>query len=230
MNNHLRALIIVTSVEKYPNFSRATGLWLGEAVHFYEKMVAEGIQVDIASPRGGYTPLDPESLKEEAMSEIDWKFYGDESFRAKLGSTLKLSTLKGSDYDVVYLAGGHGVVWDFKDNKELHRICAEAWQGSKIVASVCHGAVGLIDLKDSQGNLIVKGRKVSSFTDEEEKLLGLHIFVPFLTETELTKQGALFSKADPFKPFAVADGKLVTGQNPMSTQLVADLVIKELKQ
>ena len=112
----MKALIVVTSTEKYPTMDQATGLWLSEAVHFYEKLVKKGIQIDFASPRGGYTPIDPSSLQ-MSVQPVDWEYYADPKFRSKLANTLKPSEVKPEDYFVIYYAGGHGTVFDFPDNK-----------------------------------------------------------------------------------------------------------------
>lgn len=116
MTKH-KALIVVTSVCKYEKENIATGLWLGEAVHFYDKLVKAGWAVDFVSPKGGNTPIDPASLKPESMTEIDWKYYQDTHFRNALGNTHKPSDIKAGDYACIYFAGGHGVVWDFPENQ-----------------------------------------------------------------------------------------------------------------
>lgn len=223
-----KILVAVTSYEKYPNLDRATGLWLGEAVHFVKKVKEEGYEVDYVSPKGGYTPIDPHSL---AMAEpVDWEWYQDKDFMNKLGSTLKPEDVNPDDYAVIYYTGGHGVIWDFPENEQLQKISQEIYANGGIVSSVCHGAVGLLNIKLDNGEYLIKGKQVTGFSNEEEKLAELDQYVPFLTEDELTKRGAHYKKADtPFGAFAIEDGRLVTGQNPASGGPVADLVLAQLQ-
>ena len=222
-----KVLVAVSSFPKYPNLERATGLWLGEAVHFVEKMEDAGYTVDYVSPKGGYTPIDPHSL---AMAEpVDWEWYQNKDFMNRLGTTLKPSEVNPSDYEVIYYAGGHGAVWDFPDDKGLQDISRKIFEDGGIVSSVCHGAVGLLNIQLSDGNLLIKGKKLTGFSDEEEKLAELDQYVPFLTESKLKEHGANYVKADePWQEFAVADGRLITGQNPASGGAVAELVLKEI--
>ncbi|MCC6923445.1 MAG: type 1 glutamine amidotransferase domain-containing protein [Nitrosomonas sp.] len=222
-----KILVVLTSVEKYPDMDRATGLWLGEAVHFVKKVEAAGYEVDYVSPKGGYTPIDPHSL---SMAEpVDWEWYQDKDFMNRLGKTSKASEVNPDDYVAIYYAGGHGVVWDFPDNAELQSISRKIYENGGVVSSVCHGAAGLLNITLSNGSLLVKGKQLTGFSNEEEKLAELDKFVPFLTETELVARGAIYKKAEePWVSFAVEDQRLITGQNPASGEAVADLLIKAL--
>lgn len=223
-----RMLVVLTSCSKYPNLDRATGLWLGEAVHFVKKVEAAGYAVDYVSPKGGYTPIDPHSL---AMADaVDWEWYQNKAFMNKLGATMAPNQVKASDYCCIYYTGGHGVIWDFPDNVDLQRFAREIYEAGGIVSSVCHGAVGLLNIKLSDGKLLIQGKKVTGFSNVEEKLVELDKYVPFLTETELSARGAVYQKADqPLAAFAVEDNSVITGQNPASGGAVAELVIAALK-
>lgn len=223
-----KILVVLTSVEKYPNMNRATGLWLGEAVHFVKKVEEAGYEIDYVSPDGGYTPIDPHSL---AMADvIDWEWYQKKEFMNCLGATLKPSDINPDDYIAIYYTGGHGVIWDFPDNEALQLISQKIYENGGFVSSVCHGAVGLLNIKLSNGSLLIKDKEVTGFSNEEEKLAELDQFVPFLTETELIARGAIYKKADePWATFAIADQRLITGQNPASGGAVADLLIVALK-
>nr|WP_263312906.1 type 1 glutamine amidotransferase domain-containing protein [Mammaliicoccus sp. Marseille-Q6498] len=225
-----KILIAVTSVSKYPNMERPTGLWLGEAVHFADEMYNKGYEIDYVSPMGGYTPLDPESLKPEAMTDLDWKYYEDKNFMNKLGNTLKPSEINASDYELIYYAGGHGVIWDFLDNAELQELSKEIYSANGIVSSVCHGAIGLLNIKDENGKYLVEGKEVTGFSNSEEKQIGLDEHVPYLTEDELNNKGARFSKDDNWTSYAVVDGRLVTGQNPQSGKEVAKRALEILNK
>ncbi|AOA06098.1 MULTISPECIES: type 1 glutamine amidotransferase domain-containing protein [Pseudomonas] len=224
-----KILVVLTSVEKYPDLDRPTGLWLGEAVHFVHKVQAAGFKVDYVSPQGGYTPIDPHSLAADMASPIDWQWYHDKAFMNRLGATLKPDQVNPDDYIAIYYAGGHGVIWDFPDNTQLQALSRRIYEQGGVVSSVCHGAVGLLNIKLSDGELLIKGKKVTGFSNEEEELAGLTKHVPYLTETELVKRGAIYQKADaPWAPFAIADGRLITGQNPASGGPVAELVLKAI--
>ena len=225
-----KILVVLTSVEKYPDLDRPTGLWLGEAVHFVHKVQAAGFKVDYVSPQGGYTPIDPHSLAADMASPIDWQWYHDKAFMNRLGATLKPDQVNPDDYIAIYYAGGHGVIWDFPDNTQLQALSRRIYEQGGVVSSVCHGAVGLLNIKLSDGELLIKGKKVTGFSNEEEELAGLTKHVPYLTETELVKRGAIYQKADaPWAPFAIADGRLITGQNPASGGPVAELVLAAIK-
>jgi len=225
MNNKI--LAVLTSVEKYPTLNRATGLWLGEAVHFVKKVEEAGYQVDYVSPQGGYTPIDPHSL---AMAEaVDWEWYQNKTFMNRLGATLRPDEVNPDEYAAIYFAGGHGVIWDFPDNEALQTISRQIYQRGGIVSAVCHGAMGLLNIKLSDGSLLIEGKRVTGFSNEEERLVEMDRVVPILTEDELSKRGAEYQKAEePWAPFAVSDQRLITGQNPASSGRVAELVLEAL--
>ncbi|KJK16997.1 type 1 glutamine amidotransferase domain-containing protein [Pseudomonas sp. NPDC087612] len=227
-----KILVVLTNTAKYPTLKRATGLWLGEAVHFVDKVEKAGYKVDYLSPAGGYVPVDPHSL--QMAADIDWQWYQDKAFMNRLGKTLNPGEVKSQDYSAIYYAGGHGVIWDFPDNSELQDLARRIFEAGGVVASVCHGAVGLLNIKLSDNTLLVKDREVTGFSDTEEKLAELDKVVPYLTETELKARGGLYRKAEePWQAFAIADqkdGRLITGQNPASGGAVADLVVAALKK
>lgn len=224
-----KILVVLTSFEKYPDLNRATGLWLGEAVHFVKKVEEAGYEVDYVSPKGGYTPIDPHSL--EMANSTDWEWYKNKEFMNRLGTTLKPSEVNPDEYVAIYYTGGHGVVWDFPENDTLQSISRKIYENSGFVTSVCHGAVGLLNIKLSDGSLLIKDKEVTGFSNEEEKLAELDKFVPYLTETELLARGAIYQKADkPWATFAVEDGRIITGQNPASGGAVADKLITALKR
>jgi putative intracellular protease/amidase len=224
-----KILVVVTSVPKYPNLNRATGLWLGEAVHFVKKVEAAGYAVDYVSPEGGYTPIDPHSL---ALAEpVDWEWYLDKSFMNRLGATLTPGDIQPEDYAAVYYAGGHGAVWDFPHHAGLQAISRHIYERGGYVASVCHGAAGLLNIRLTGGTLLIQGKKLTGFSNAEEQLAELDQHVPFLTETELKARGAFYVKADaPWAAFAIEDQRLITGQNPASGGAVADLLLHALSR
>lgn len=228
MTKHV--LVVLTNTAKYPTLKRATGLWLGEAVHFADVVQQAGFQVDYVSPAGGYVPIDPHSLS--MAQDIDWQWYNDKAFMNLLGTTLAPGQVNPRDYQAIYYAGGHGTIWDFPDNHALQDIARQIFESGGVVASVCHGAVALLNIKLSDNSLLVKDREVTGFSNTEEQLAELDKVVPFLTETELSARGGLYRKAeDPWQAFAIADqkeGRLITGQNPASGAEVGRLVVKAL--
>jgi len=222
-----RILVVLTSVEKYPNLDRATGLWLGEAVHFVKKVEAAGYRVDYISPKGGYTPIDPHSL---SMAEpVDWEWYHDKKFMNRLGATLRPDQVQATDYVAIYYAGGHGVIWDFLDNPALQQLSQSIYESGGYVSSVCHGAIGLLNIKLENGNHLIEGKTVTGFSNEEEKLVELDEVVPYLTQTELEKRGANYRRApEPWQSFAVEDARVISGLTRASSGAVADLLLKAL--
>ena len=225
-----KILVVLTNTAKYPTLKRATGLWLGEAVHFVEKVEKAGYTVDYVSPQGGYVPVDPHSL--QMAPELDWQWYDDKAFMNRLGATLAPDQVKAQDYHAIYFTGGHGVIWDFPDNTALQGLARQIFEAGGVVASVCHGAVGLLNIKLSDNTLLLKDREVTGFSNVEEQLVELDKVVPFLTENELAARGGLYSKAeDPWQEYVVRDqreGRLITGQNPASSAAVARQVLAVL--
>ncbi|MEK5148283.1 type 1 glutamine amidotransferase domain-containing protein [Psychrobacillus sp. FSL K6-4615] len=224
-----KILVVVTNISKYPNLERATGLWLGEAVHFTAEMEKEGYQIDFVSPKGGHTPLDPHSLQADQMTELDWQYYSNDDFLNKLSTTLSADAINPNDYDAIYYAGGHGVMWDFPEDENLQNIASTIYDNGGVVSAVCHGVVGLLNIKNGDGEYLIKNTKVTGFTNTEEIAVGLDKVVPFLTEDELVRKGANYVKGEDWAVFAVADNRIVTGQNPASGGAVAKEVIQLLK-
>ena len=223
-----KMLVVLTNTAKYPTLKRATGLWLGEAVHFVEKVEQAGYTVDYVSPSGGYVPIDPHSL--QMAPDLDWQWYDNKQFMTRLGNTLSPGQVTPEQYQVIYYTGGHGVMYDFPDNPQLQELARKIYENQGIVAAVCHGVVGLLNIKLSDNSLLLKDRLVTGFSNTEEKLAELDNVVPFLTENELGARGGKYSKHDdPWQPYVVEDDRLMTGQNPASTALLADKVLEKLK-
>lgn len=224
-----KILVVVTNVSKYSNTNRATGLWLGEAVHFVDVMKKHGFEITYISPLGGYTPIDPHSIEPEMMSDLDWEFYTNREFMNHLGTTISVNDINYNDYSIIYYTGGHGVIWDFPENKKLQDIAIGIWNNGGIVSAVCHGVAGLLNIKDNSGDFLIKNKRVTGFSNNEEKEVQLDKLVPFLTENELIKRGAKYSKVINWEEYAISDGNLVTGQNPASGAAVAKEILKLLK-
>ncbi|MCG7207420.1 type 1 glutamine amidotransferase domain-containing protein [Streptomyces arenae] len=227
--NH-RILVIVTNVDEYQNVGLRTGLWLGELTHFWDFAEEHGFSTDLASPSGGRVPLDPESLTAPMLDDHGTgKRYLDRDFMNLLGSTMKISDASVDDYDAIYLTGGHGVMFDFPQNRDLRSLIVQFYETDRVVSAVCHGVAGLLEVTLSSGNPLVQGKKVTGFSWPEEELANRATAVPYNLQEELQKLGADYSTASqPFTPYVVVDENLITGQNPFSAREVAEEVIKQL--
>ncbi|MFJ4157604.1 type 1 glutamine amidotransferase domain-containing protein [Pseudomonas sp. NPDC089752] len=224
-----KILVVLTNTAKYPEVKRATGLWLGEAVHFVDIVQQAGFTVDYVSPAGGYVPIDPHSL--QMAPDLDWQYYDDKTFMNRLGTTHSPGQVDPRDYCAIYYSGGHGVMWDFPDNPALQDLARSIYEKGGVVAAVCHGVVGLLNIKLSDNRLLLKDQLVTGFSNTEEKLAELDHAVPFLTETELGARGGKYIKADdPWQSFVVGDERLITGQNPASTEALAAAVVQAIKR
>jgi putative intracellular protease/amidase len=224
-----RILFVTTSHRNVGSTGKPTGLWLEELAVPYYVLRDAGHQIDIASIRGGEVPLDPGSVKPAGQNgaESD-RFLQDAAAMQALRTTPAVEDVRFEDYEAVFLPGGHGTMWDLPESQALARGVGRLFDAGKIVAAVCHGPAGLVSAKRADGQPIVKDKRVNSFTDAEEKAAGLEQAVPFLLASRLTELGARFEGGENFTPYSVQDGNLITGQNPMSSGLVAQAVLKAL--
>ncbi len=223
----LPILIVTTSHGAIGDTGRATGLYFEELATPYYAFLDAGFQVEIASIAGGAPPIDPTSL--DSPPESVRRFQGDETAMAALNGTRPVAALDPAGYAAVFLPGGHGTMWDLPGNDALKRLIGTMFDGGRLVSAVCHGPAGLLQVSRADGHPLAAGRRVSAFTDTEEQAVGLVEAMPFLLETMLREQGALFESGPNFQPHAVRDGNLVTGQNPQSSGLVAHEVIAALR-
>ncbi len=222
-------LIIVTSCQQMGDHGKPTGVWAEELSIPYYKFIDAGYKVDIASPRGGPVGFDPASIKAEGGNAAETeRLLQDPSVQNQLQQSLPLAGVRAADYAAVFLPGGHGTMWDLPEDKEVKRVIEEAYAQDKVIAAVCHGPAGLLNATAPDGKPILAGRKVNGFTNEEEAAVGLSMVVPFELETRMRSLGADFTKAAPWQPYAVHDGRLITGQNPQSSALVAQEVLSAL--
>jgi putative intracellular protease/amidase len=225
-----KILIIVTNADEYQKVGLRTGLWLGELTHFWDYAEERGFAMDIASPSGGKIPLDPESLSRQMLDdEGTGKRYLDRAFMDRLEDTMAVSDADIEDYDAIYLTGGHGTMFDFPQSKDLENLIVRFYETGRVVSTVCHGATGLLNVTLSDGEPLVKGKRVTGYSWPEEELADRAEAVPYNLQEELTKLGAEYSTAaQPFAPYVVEDGRLITGQNPSSARAVAEAVVKQL--
>lgn len=227
-----KVLILVTN---HSDFEKAnvdpTGLWLSELTHFYDVFEANGIGMDIISPKGGKIPIDPRSLGRFGLDKHTKKRYEDTSFMSLLDNTKSLSDVDWKEYDVLFFAGGHGAMWDFANDQALHAVTRDMFEAGKIVAAVCHGVAALQNVKLSNGDFLVKGRKGTCFTYFDESVAGVKKIVPYNLEKTLKDKGMIHSKSVlPLGKHSVVDGNLITGQNPNSATDMAEKTLDVLRK
>ena len=228
MKNNI--LIVVTSVSCYKNTQLKTGLWLSEITHFYSQFKEQGCDITIASPQGGDSPVDPESLNTLFMDSVSKKCWQDETFRKLLQNTKCLKDVSGNHFDVVYLTGGHGTMYDFPYNENLQNIIKVHYEKGKIIAAICHGVCGLLNVKLSNIENIISGKKITGFSWFEESLARRKKVVPFNLENEIKKRTNYYKKALlPMTSFVIIDENIITGQNPFSSKEIANIIFKEVK-
>lgn len=224
-----KILHIVTNVERYETVDKLTGLWPGELTHAYDEFEKQGYQQDIASPKGGRTPIDPRSLGSMAVDKSIRARQNDKTFMDLLDNTLAIADVDWRDYDAIYYTGGHGVMWDFLNDPKLQEISRNIFEHGGVVSSVCHGFCGLLNIRLSNGSLLIDGKTITGYSWFEEIAAGVAKYVPYNAEKIAKDNGARYVKTFlPFVPFAAADGALITGQNPFSAKPTAKKVIEFL--
>ena len=190
-----KILVIVTNEDKYKTNGDNTGLWLGELTHFYDVMIKADIEMDIASAKGGNIPLDPLSISVTILDDVTKSYYEDEKFMNLIKNTKKASDVKSENYDAIYFTGGHGTMWDFPNTEKLQELSAKIYENGGVVSAVCHGVGGLLNIKLSNGKLLVEDKAVTGYSNEEEVLAKAIEKIPFKLEDELKSRGAKYSKA-----------------------------------
>jgi len=210
------ALLVLTSHDTLGDTGRSTGAYMSEVADAWKVFTDAGYEVDVASVRGGRPPL-------EAVNEADptqQAFLADPAMASKMDNTLRPDEADGG-YRIVFVAGGHGAVWDLPEDAALAALIRDVYEAGGVVAAVCHGSAALVNVVLSDGRHLVAGRRVSAFTNDEERAVGMTGIVPFLLADRLAERGAVTDAAPPFLPHAAVDGRLVTGQNPPSASRVA---------
>lgn len=223
----IKVLTVVTSHGDLGKTGNKTGWYLPEVSHPYDVFTKAGFEVDFVSPKGGDAPMDPgsaEAFKEDPVSQAFLK-----SGAEKLKKTMKPSDVDISKYKVIFYAGGHGPMFDLPNNEEIAKLCTKAYEGGAVVCAVCHGTVGLVPVKLSNGESIVKGQTITSFTNAEEEFVKLTEAMPFLLETRLKELGGNFVGAENFQANVQTSGRIVTGQNPPSAGPMAEKVVSLVK-
>ena len=223
-----KVLFVLTSHDKLGDTGEKTGFWLEEFAAPYYVFKDAGVDITLASPKGGEPPLDPKSELEEYQTEATRRFDNDDEAQKLMSNTLKLSEISADEYDAVFYPGGHGPLWDLSENNDSISLIEAMYSSGKTVSAVCHAPGVLRHTKNDDGSSLVKGKSVTGFSNTEEEAVGLTNVVPFLVENELVNNGGNYSKADDWQPYVIEDGNLITGQNPASSVQVAEAVLNKL--
>ncbi len=223
----MKILIVLTSHDQLGNTGLKTGFWLEEFAAPYFVFKDAGVDLTLASPKGGQPPLDPKSDLPENQTSAVTRFKKDESALKALANTRRLEDMKAEDYDAVFYPGGHGPMWDLAESPVSKALIETFYNSGKWIAFVCH-APGVLRHVTYKGEPLVKGKHVTGFTNGEEELVKLTHVVPFLVEDEMMRLDAIFEKKKNWQPFVVTDGRLITGQNPASSTSVAQELLKFL--
>ena len=224
----MKVLIVLTSHDQLGNTGRKTGFWLEELAAPYYAFKAAGAEVTLASPKGGQPPLDPKSNELSFQTELTRRFEADALATAQLAQTLRLDSVDQADFDAVFYPGGHGPLWDLAEDQRSIALIESFIAAGKHVALVCHAPGVLRHAKAPDGRPLVEGRKVTGFANTEEEGVGLTEVVPFLVEDELKAKGGMYSRGPDWGSYIVADGLLITGQNPASSAAAAQLLLAEV--
>ncbi len=221
-------LMVLTSHDQLGNTGRKTGIWLEEFAAPYFVFRDAGVNLTLASPKGGQPPIDPKSDLPENQTPAMKRFKQDDQAKKAFSQTAKLSDMRAEDFDTVFYSGGHGPMWDLAESPVSIALLESFYNSGKLIALVCH-APGVLHRVTYQGQPLVKGKRVTGFTDSEEEAVHLTKVVPFLVEDELKRLGAHFEKAPDWQSFVVVDGRLITGQNPASSTAAAQALLKAIK-
>jgi putative intracellular protease/amidase len=224
----MKIVMVLTSHDTLGNTGRKTGFWLEELAAPYFVFKDAGTEVVLASPKGGQPPLEPESNEPAFQTDVTRRFEADAAANAQLAATVRLDSVKQEDYDSVFYPGGHGPMWDLIEDKNSIKLLESFVAAGKTFAVVCHSSGALRRVKTADGKPFVEGKTVTGFTNGEEEAVGLTKVVPFLVEDELMNLGATFSKVKNWGVHTVADGQLITGQNPASSGPAAKLLLEML--
>jgi putative intracellular protease/amidase len=224
-----RVLMVVTSHSAMGSSGKTTGIWADELAAPYNLFVDKGFEVAIVSPAGGRARFDPNSIKPQGQNgpELE-RFLADPTAQRLAGEMMPASAVDPNRYDAVFFPGGHGAMWDLPNDPDVRSIVETAFATNKLIAAVCHGPAALLGATRADGKSVLYGRRVNAFTNDEETAAGLSDVVPFMLETRMRELGGQFEKASNWQGYAVQDDRLITGQNPNSSALVAQKLVDAL--
>ena len=225
----MKVLIVLTSHDQLGDTGEKTGFWLEEFASPYYQLKDAGVSLVLASPSGGQPPLDPKSNAPDFQTDDTRRFDADHGAQQELANTIVLADVSVDDFDAVFYPGGHGPLWDLYNDPDSIALIENFIAAGKPVASVCHAPAVLLKAKGPEGEALVKGKKVTGFSNSEEAAVGLTDVVPYSLEDELNAAGGQYQKADDWTSLALTDGLIITGQNPGSSAAVAEALVKVLK-
>jgi len=225
----MKILIVLTSHDQLGNTGKKTGFWLEEFTAPYYVFKDAGVDIVLASPKGGQPPLDPKSDLPEAQTQTTQRFATDTASQKLLAHTRKLSEVSAQDFDAVFYPGGHGPLWDLTEDPVSIALLEDFVAADKLVAAVCHAPAALVNVRGKGGQYFIKGRHVTGFSNTEEAAVQLSQVVPFLLEDKLQERGAIYRKGADWAPYVLVDAKLITGQNPASSHAVAQKLLEQLR-
>ena len=220
----MKILMVLTSHDVLGNTGRKTGFWLEEGAAPYFVFRDAGVQLTLASPKGGQPPIDPKSDLPENQTPAMARFKKDEVAQKTFANTARLADVNARDFDTVFYSGGHGPMWDLAEDPLSISLLESFYNSGKPIALVCHSP-GVLRHVKYKGEPLVKGKHVTGFTNDEEEEVKLTHVVPFLVEDELLRLGAIFEKKANWQPFSITDGHLITGQNPASSTSTAQALL-----
>lgn len=224
----MKILMVLTSHDQLGDTGHKTGFWLEEFASPYYVFKDAGVELTLASPKGGQPPIDPNSAADDAQTDATRRFDKDPAAQKDLANTVKLEQVKAEDFDAVFYPGGHGPLWDLAEDAKSIALIERFQALGKPVAAVCHAPAVLRHTKAADGQPLVKGKKVTGFSNSEEEAVQLTDVVPFLVEDMLKGNGGLYSRSDDWQSHVEVDGLLITGQNPGSSDATAEALMKLL--
>ncbi|MFD1014728.1 type 1 glutamine amidotransferase domain-containing protein [Winogradskyella rapida] len=228
-DKNMKVLFVLTSHDQLGDTGKKTGFWVEEFASPYYTLLDKGVDITIATPKGGAAPIDPSSDSPDAATAATERYDKDEDAQQKIAHTKVLSEMNADDFDAVFYPGGHGPLWDLSNDADSVALIEKFDRQDKPIAFVCHAPAVLKDVKNEDGTALVKGKKVTGFSNKEEAAVGLTEVVPFLLEDMLIENGAMYSNKDNWAPYALQDGHLITGQNPASSEMVAEKLLEAIK-
>lgn len=223
-----KVLFVLTSHEQLGTTGEKTGFWIEEFAAPFYLLKDNGIEITLASPKGGQSPIDPKSDTPDSQTPATIRFKGDHETQKQLANTILLAGVNQQDFDAVFYPGGHGPLWDLAEDENSIALIEDFCKNNKPVAAVCHAPAIFKHTKNTDGTPLVSGKKVTGFTNTEEDAVQLTDVVPFLVEDMLKKNGGIYSKKGDWESYAIEDGLLITGQNPASSELAAEMLLKRL--